>query len=340
MKRRENGIDMNWNDELKRYQADALSIAVIRHGQIADTVAEGDGVSIHTRFQAASVSKMVFTVAVLCLAGEGRLSLDGDVSRYLGGLRLRRKDGLPVKATVRQVLSHTAGFGVGGFEGYKHGAALPTTAQIILGEPPCNSPEVMQEYTPGEHWIYSGGGFMVLQKCVENISGLPFAGFMEQTVLRPLDMTDSTYRQDVAGDLAKGYTTDFTPVPNGHNLMPEQAAAGLWTTAVDLAKFGMHLQGILRGDEGLVPQALVREMITPQHSDVLDVEDTDCKTGLGCYLKTIRGEAYFGHSGDNVGFKSLVNFSVQSGTGCCVLVNSDTAAPLPGKIQDFFLGRG
>lgn len=282
---------MNFQDELKQYQADALGVAVIRDFAIADILTEGDRVTPHTRFQAASVSKMVFAAAVLRLAAEGKLSLEDDVNRYLDGLRLQTADGSPAKATIRQVLSHTAGLGVSGFWGYEQGAVLPTTAQIILGEPPCNSPRVVQEYTPGEHWIYSGGGYMVLQKCVENISGVPFAGFMEQTILFPLEMADSTYRQDVTENIANGYLTDFVPVPGGHHLMPEQAAAGLWTTAADLARFGLHLQNILRGKTGVIPQDLVREMIQPQHPDRLDMEGTVCRTGLGCYLKSIRGEA-------------------------------------------------
>lgn len=329
---------MEWKDDLKEFQADSLSVAVIRDFRIADTVIQGDGVTKHTRFQAASVSKMVFTAAVLRMAAEGRLSLEDDMGRYLGDLRLYDTEGRPARATVRQVLTHTAGFGVHGFDGYEYGGVLPTTEQIVLGDPPCNSPKVVQEYLPGEHWVYSGGGFMVLQKCVENIAGMPFAELMDQAVLSPLEMGDSTYRQDVTENLAKGYTTDWTPLPGGHCLMPEQAAAGLWTTAEDLAKFGLHLQNILRGKAGLIPRSLAEEMVTPQHSDVLDMESTACRVGLGCYLKELYGEAYFGHSGDNMGFKSLVNFSIHGGRGCCVLVNSDTAAPLPRKIQDFYLG--
>lgn len=328
---------MFFDDELKKYHADALSVAVIRNFEIADTITEGCNVTIHTRFQAASISKMVFTLSVLYLVAENKISLDDDVNKYLGNIFLQDFNGLPARATIRQILSHTAGFGVHGFAGYGHDVKLPTTEQIILGEPPCNSPKVVQEYTPGEHWVYSGGGFMILQKCIENISGIPFADFMAQTVLLPLDMTDSTFRQDITESIVQGYPIDRTPVPDGYNLMPEQAAAGLWTTASDLAKFGIHLQNTLRGKAGLVPQALVQEMIRPQHDDILDLENTHCKTGLGCYIKYIHDEAYFGHSGSNFGYKSRINFSVQNGNGCCVLINSDAAAPLVQKIQNFFL---
>ena len=127
---------MDWKRELEEHQADSLSVAVIRNFQIADTVAQGDGVTAHTRFQAASVSKMVFAAAVLRLAAEGRLSLEDDIGRYLGELPLHNAEGRPARATVRQVLAHTAGFGVHGFYGYGHGEELPTTAQIVLGEPP------------------------------------------------------------------------------------------------------------------------------------------------------------------------------------------------------------
>lgn len=260
------------------------------------------------------------------------------MNRYLDGCPLVRQDGARASATVRQILTHTAGIGVHGFDGYTVGTELPTTAQILAGTPPCNSPKICQEYTPGEHWCYSGGGFMVLQKCVENITDTEFAVFMDSAVLSPLGMEDSSFRQNLTENLAKGHTQNFTPVPGGHNLMPEQAAAGLWTTAADLAKFGLHLQNILRGQIGLIPQALAMEMITPQCPDVLDLEGTRCCTGLGCYLKDIGGSPYFGHGGENEGFESLANFSVNGGNGCCVMVNSNDGYPLTLEVQKEILG--
>lgn len=328
---------MNIQDELQKYHADALSLAVVKNDRIDGIFAVGDGVTPHTRFQAASVSKMVFTLAVLKLVSEGRLDLEDDVNAYLSDCPLLRRDGTKGKATIRQLLTHTAGTGVHGFEGYPVGSALPETKQILAGEPPCNSPGVYQEHVPGKRWRYSGGGFMLLQKCAENITGMDFADFMDQYVLSPLKMDDSSFRQDLTENLACGYTQNFQPVPNGHYLMPEQAAAGLWTTAADLARFGLHIQRILRGDEGLIPQGLARQMTAPQHEEWLELEGTRCRTGLGCYLKILHGKAYFGHSGGNEGFESLVNFSVEGGSGCCVLLNANEAYPLTRKLQDVFL---
>ena len=328
---------MDFREELQKCGADSLSLAVIRNYQIAETVAEGTDNTPHTRFQAASISKMVVTRAILRLASEGRISLEADVNSYLGGTALTDRNGSPARVNVRQILSHPAGIGVHGFAGYPIGAELPTTSQIIAGEPPCNSPKIYCEYAPDEHWVYSGGGFMVLQKCAENITETDFADFMQQYVLSPIGMEDSTFRQDITENLAKGYTENFAPVFGGHMLMPEQAAAGLWTTAADLANFGIHIQNILRGGDGLIPKSLAQLMTSPKHSDVFDMEGTKCRTGLGCYLKNIGGKLYFGHSGGNVGFVSLVNFSAESGNGFCALVNSDEAFPMLLEIQREFL---
>lgn len=328
---------MDIHAQLLKHQAHSVSLAAIREYRIVELTAEGEGVTPRTRFQAASISKMVFAFAVLRLAAEKRLPLDAGVNRYLGDRPLTRPDGTPAEVTVRQLLSHTAGTGVHGFDGYPAGAKLPSTAQIIAGEPPCNSPRVLQEHPPGAHWRYSGGGYMVLQKCVENITEMDFADFMEQYVLFPIGMENSSFRQDLTEGLAQGYAQGNAPLPGGHNWMPEQAAAGLWTTAEDIAKFGIHLQDILRGRTGLIPQRLAEEMVTPQHGDILEMEGARCRAGLGCFLKTIGGTPYFGHSGGNEGFESLVNFSVNGGNGSCIFVNGNNMSSLIQELQGTLL---
>lgn len=325
---------INLQQELQNYPADSVSIAIIRNYQICETMTEGPGITSHTRFQAASISKMVFTLGVLRLVAEGRLSLEDDVNQYLGSEPLTRQNGAAASASVRQILAHTAGINVHGFEGYGPGESLPTTSQILAGEPPCNSPRIYQEYEPEEHWVYSGGGYTVLQRCVENMTQRTIPEFMDNFILAPLGMTDSSFSQDLSGNLAYGCTSDGSPMADGHNRMPEYAAAGLWTTPTDMARLGIHLQRILQGESGLIPQSLMQTMITPQHSDILNMEGTQCQTGLGCYLKTIGQARYFGHSGSNVGFESLVNFSVEDGNGCCTFVNGNGVSPFIRKVQE------
>lgn len=147
---------MDFLSELEKCGANSLSIAVVRNHQITEAITEGHGVTTHTRFQAASISKMVFTLAFLRLVSEGRISLEDDVNNYLGDCPITDREGNTVSLNARQILSHTAGLGVDGFYGYPMGTVLPTTSQIINGEPPCNSPKVYCEYAPDEHWVYSG----------------------------------------------------------------------------------------------------------------------------------------------------------------------------------------
>lgn len=78
----------------------------------------------HTRFQAASISKMVFTLSVPQLAAGNKISLNDGISKYLDDIHLQDSNGLSAKATVRQILSHTAGFGIHGFDEYGHSPLL------------------------------------------------------------------------------------------------------------------------------------------------------------------------------------------------------------------------
>lgn len=328
---------MIWDQMVKENPATALSIAVVRNYQIVDRITVGAEITVHTRFQAASISKEIFALAVLRLVEEGKLGLDEDVNQYFQEYRVPKRDGTLAKLTVRQILSHTAGLTVSGFDGYEAGAGIPNTLQIIQGEPPCNSSKVVQEFSAGLKWQYSGGGYMVLQRCVEEVTGMEFSAFMKEYVLDPLEMTDSTYRQDITENLAFGYGFWDEDFQVGHRIMPEQAAAGLWTTASDLAKYGIHVQNILRGRSGLISRRTAEEMIRPQHNDLLNMEGTLCQTGLGCYLKTIHGQKYFGHSGENLGFVSLMNFSIQDGNGVCTLINFNEGRKLLCPIQEEYL---
>ncbi|MBO4410206.1 MAG: beta-lactamase family protein, partial [Spirochaetales bacterium] len=269
------------------------------------------------------------------LVGEGRMDLDEDVSRYLGDLVLSRTDGSPARATVRQILTHTAGLTVHGFDGYLRSQSIPTAEQIILGQPPANSDPVVQEREPGEKWEYSGGGYTVLQKCVMNVTGRSFEEAMDELVLRPLEMEFSTFRQDVTEDLASGHSGG-KEVEGGHMIMPELAAAGLWTTPSDLARFGIHIQKILSGEEGIVPANLVREMVREQ-CRTADFGDTEKGMGLGCFLDEICGRPCFGHGGDNIGFESSAWFALDGSFGFCLMVNSDDAWKIMDKLAMYLL---
>jgi len=156
-----------------------LSIAVFDSGRIV--WARGYGVSDQntgtvvdtaTLFQAASISKPVTSVGMFRLVEQGRISLDEDVNAQLQSWAVPENRFTQVeKVTPRRIVTHMSGLDVHGFLGYRSDDALPTLQQILDGEPPANSPPVRVDTIPGAREIYSGGGFVVLQFLMQEVSG-------------------------------------------------------------------------------------------------------------------------------------------------------------------------
>ncbi|MBK7559913.1 MAG: serine hydrolase [Chitinophagaceae bacterium] len=111
-------------------------------------------------------------VAALKLVEVGKLPLDADVrvSSPVGlSLPVRILDARPV--TLRGLLSHTAGTNVSGMKGYESGSPLPTTTQVLYGLPPANTAAVKTEIMPGTEWRYSGGGYVIAQALMTDVTG-------------------------------------------------------------------------------------------------------------------------------------------------------------------------
>ena len=225
-----------------------LSVALVHHGQlvwaagygVADP-ATGQPVTAATRFQAASLSKPVTAWGVLRLVGSGRIGLDEPV---IGRLRRWRPPPSPFDAdgiTVRRLLSHTAGLSVHGYVGQSADRPLSSIASSLSGETGDGFPVELLE-APGRGWLYSGGGYSLLQLLLEELTGRPFADDMQAQVLEPLGMTASSFRWSRTAHTARPHDVDGDPVPDF--AFAEQAAAGLVTTAADLARFlGAALAG-------------------------------------------------------------------------------------------------
>jgi CubicO group peptidase (beta-lactamase class C family) len=197
-----------------------LSLAIVQDGKI--TEAKGYGftdktgktpVTPETLFQAGSVSKSVAAFGALHLVQEGKLSLDADVNTELRTWKVPESEFTKdKKVTLREILSHSAGLTVHGFPGYPVDAAVPTLVEVLDGTKPANTVPIRVDIAPGSLWRYSGGGYTVMQQMVIDATGKSFPGFMNDTVLKPLGMTSSTYEQPLpramAAMTAKGYFSD------------------------------------------------------------------------------------------------------------------------------------
>jgi CubicO group peptidase (beta-lactamase class C family) len=321
---------------MTHYETPGVSVAVIHNGRLEWARGFGvrewgapDPVTDETLFQAGSISKPVFALAVMSLVQSGKLDLDADVNHYLTTWKIPANgDGQP-RVTLRQLLSHTAGLTVDGFPGYLRSAPLPSLTQILNGQPPANSPPVRVNQVPGAQCSYSGGGFTVAQKLMEDVLGKPFPDLMRELILDPLGMKRSTYEQPLPEELsattATAHPFHYRQVEGRWHVYPEMAAAGLWTTPSDLARVVVEVQCAANGRTGrIVSAATASQMLTPQ------IED---HTGICFELHGKGRTSRFGHSGWNEGFVALWNAYRFLGLGAVIMVNSNQGAPMILEIE-------
>jgi CubicO group peptidase (beta-lactamase class C family) len=312
------------HDRMTADRVPSISIAVIHNGEIEWAqgfgVAQLDGapVTAETLFQSGSISKPVAAMAALRLAQEGKLSLDTDVNQALTSWKIPPSAAAPgAVVTLRELLNHTAGLTVQGFPGYAAGTPIPTLVQILNGEQPANTAPVRLEAPPGSRWKYSGGGYTVMQQLLIDVSHEQFAKLMRDAVLAPIGMTRSTYEQPLPMELRAGaatpYNADGTPVAGGPHTYPEMAAAGLWTTPTDLARYAIEIQRSLRGDANHVLSAeMTKQMLVTGQGNY----------GLGLVIGGSPENPYFSHGGINAGFENSLVAYQRTGEGAAVMTNT------------------
>jgi CubicO group peptidase (beta-lactamase class C family) len=323
--------DATWTlqERMKHYGVPGLTVTVIDRNGLAWTRVYGLAdrelglpVRPDTLFQAASVSKPVAAFGALTLVRDGKLSLDEPVNARLKSWRIPENDWTrQVPVTLAHLLSHTGGLTVHGFMGYAADAALPDVRAVLDGSPPANSAAVRVDQAPGQAFRYSGGGYTVAQLLMGEAAGQPFAPLMQQRVLGPLGMADSSFAQPLpAAQLARaaaGVRPDGSAVAGRHHRYPELAAAGLWSTSQDLARFAIGVQQALAGRSKLMSAALARDMLTGRAGG---------DYGLGLGLPQVDGEAYFAHGGWNEGFCASLMASQRSGQGAAIMINANQPA--------------
>jgi CubicO group peptidase (beta-lactamase class C family) len=312
--------------QMKERQIPGVALAVIQDGKIVREQGYGFGDEAHkepitpaTLFQAASVSKPVAALGALRLIEQGRISLDQDINSVLRSWHIPDNDFTKAHpVTLRLILSHSAGLTVHGFPGYRVGSPIPSLLQILDGRPPANTPPVRVDQIPGSKWRYSGGGYLVMQQMMTDVTRQSFADYMQDVVLRPLGMSSSTFAQPLPESLASRAATGFADAPRRAvegrwRIKPELAAGGLWTTAGDLARFLLGIQRSLAGTSNpVISQSMTRQMLTNQKED----------SGLGFFLGG--DPPRFGHNGSNRGFDAVTVALCDTGEGAVILMNGNT----------------
>jgi CubicO group peptidase (beta-lactamase class C family) len=315
-------------DFISRWSVPGASTAIVRDGVVSAHVAgtvrsdQGTPVTPQTLFQAASLSKSIAAVAALILVQRGTLALDTDVNKYLTTWKLPSSplsQSNPV--TLRRLLSMSGGINVPGYAGYPPGAPLPRLAQILDGAPPANSEPVRVTYPPGSKQVYSGGGYEIVEAVIESVTGTPFGRVAHDLVLGPAGMSSSRFDQPLppgpSARAAWGHYLDGRPMPGGGNVFPELAAAGLWSTPSDLARFLTMLSNAHRASaDALLSPEILREMLRPTGS---------LNYGLGGVVSGSGRGLVFMKRGHNLGFNNTMLIFPETGQGAVVMTNSENA---------------
>jgi CubicO group peptidase (beta-lactamase class C family) len=312
---------------MKETNTPGISVAVIYNSEIVWTKGYGISdtetqlpVNVNTIFQAASISKPITALAVMKLVQEGKLNLDENINSYLKTWKLPENEFTAKnKVTLRNLLSHTAGVTVHGFSGYKPDAAMPTLVQVLNGELPANSGKIVVDMEPSTESRYSGGGYTIVQQVLIDQVQKPFQEIMRDLVLEPLGMTNSFYsnvalNEKQCTNATAGHNDDGKQVLGKRHLYPEMAAAGLWTTAEDLAKFSIEVQKSLKGESSKI---LTKEFMEIMTTPVLNGE---CNIGL--FNEKVCRDQLLEHDGGNEGYTCSMQFHKEKGFGVVLMSNS------------------
>ncbi|HVF91252.1 MAG TPA: serine hydrolase, partial [Blastocatellia bacterium] len=211
------------------------------------------------------------------------------------------------------------GLTVHGFPGYAVGEKLPTLPEVLDGTGPANTAPVRVDMEPGTKFRYSGGGVTIAQLAIMDIEKKPYPRIAQEVVLGPLGMTHSTYEQPLPDGIRKqaasGHRADGKLVEGKIHVYPEMAAAGLWTTPTDLARFAIEVQLSLKGKSNRVlSKETTEKMVTPFIGEFV---------GMGFFLEKHGDAIYFGHGGADEGFRAGLLMNRDKGQGVAVMVNSD-----------------
>lgn len=307
------------------HRVPGLALAVLRDGAVASVAGHGvlaaggsEPVTARTLFQAGSLSKHVTALAVLRLVDQGLLALDADIETYLTSWHLADAAEAPGPVTPRMLLGHRAGLVRQRSVGFRPGQPVPSLLDLLTGRPPAVTSPVRRELPPDTAFRKSSTHYWVLQQVLEDASGEEFEPLMRRLVLDPLGLADTSFDQDHPSTsglpVALGHDADGAPLKGGWRNRAHLAAAGLWTTAADTARFVVAVRDALLGAPGaLIPQALARELLAGE---------TGTFYGLGTIVDDSGDDLEFGHGGEPSGYWNMAISRLHGGTGFVALTNA------------------
>ena len=319
---------------LSQYNVPGAEIACIHNGDVAWTQAYG-ALNAHTNaplhtdlvFNFGSCGKVLTAWGIMRLVEEGKINLDAPANRYIKRYQIRSTQFDPNEVTIRRLLSHTAGLTVHGFSDYPEGDQLPSLIEMLNGKNQSDG-SVYIKWRPGSRMQYSGGGFVILQLIIEDVTGKSFANFMEQEVAKPLGITSLRWAWNPESIHRAAIPYDSNNQPVGYRQLACQAIGSEVATVSDFALF---VAAAIEGPNG---EPVGRGVLKPQTvQQMLQAQaNTRGTVGLGYGLQSILGERVALHSGGNPGWRALFLLDLKRREGFVFASSSSNGSPLASAI--------
>ena len=223
-----------------------------------------------TVFPACAISKFITAVCIMKMHEMKTVSMDEPVNKYLGRWKLLTPGDRESDASIRSILSHTAGIvdGEDSFHGLRMGDPEISLLAILDGKTKYNNRPVRAEKPQGTSFSYSDAGYCVLQQMVQDVTGRAFEDVVQELVFDKLGLKDSFYAvpgniEKYKAKMAVGYAEDKTPIPGKYLVIPDLAASGLWSTPEDLILIAAEFLSALNGKSAFLQKETALEMARP-----------------------------------------------------------------------------
>jgi D-alanyl-D-alanine carboxypeptidase len=304
---------------LAKSGAPSASIAIVGDGEIVYVRTYGDArlepripARPEMRYSIGSISKQFTAAAILLLAEQGKLSLDDPVSRFVPNLTRANE------VTIRQLLSHTAGYQDFWPQDYVPPFMIPeVTADQIL-ERWARKP---LDFEPGTKWQYSNTGFVIAGLIIEKASGTPLLQFLSAQIFAPLGM-QSVLNVDQTR-LTESDPTGYLRYALGPRRVAPKEGKGWLFAAGELA---MSAEDLAKWDIAMIGQRLLKPESYKEMQTVVKLKNGEStRYGLGIGINTIAGHRALSHGGEVSGFSAQNIVLPDDRAAIAVLTNADAS---------------
>ncbi|MDN5288408.1 MAG: serine hydrolase [Mucilaginibacter sp.] len=351
----ESQVDSIAQKDMRLFQVPGLAIGIIKDGKLIYSKGFGvrsmqtqQPVTSKTLFGIASNTKAFTAAALGLLIDEGKLKWDDKVIQYIPEFKMY-DDYATQEMTIRDLLCHRSGLATGAGD-LMHD---PDSTNFTVKEIIYNLRYIKPVYSFRSKFAYDNNLYLVAGEVIARISKMPWEDFVEQRILRPLqmDLSAASYngcRLNTNIIDAHNKVNDTIRLVTRYTSTKDDAAGGIYSNIEDMSKWALMLMNNGKYGDGLNKQLLsegtARQLWSPQA--IIPVGNGGiyhthfAAYGLGWFMVDVKGYKQIFHTGQDVGMVSEISMIPEIGLGIIVLTNNENNAigAITDQITDSYLG--